>query len=151
VVVVGTLNLILAPEFGSGQDSGVIYRGSVILALDCAALTWVGMWHGVTANRFSRAVLTTMARVMIPPWIILFVFFADAASSAASSSTVRAFFMFWFLLVVVYDVWLVARFRSRLKRHFRAAAARVPRMKSGKLTPAEFVRLAELSSTPRPG
>ena len=77
------------------------YRGSLILMLDCLALTWVGMWSGLQGQSFARAVLNTMARVMIPPWIVLFIFFGTARGSSLSALTVRDFLTFWFVLVFV--------------------------------------------------
>jgi len=59
--------------------------------------------------------------------------------------------VFWFVVVLVYDLWLVARFRRRLEKEFRTAASNVPGLKGKKSTPTEFVPLTELSSTLQPG
>jgi hypothetical protein len=151
VLAVGILNLILGPLFGGQEDRYMLYRGGPILLLDCWALTWVGMWNGVKAKRFSHAVLGTMARVMIPPWIVVFAFIATNIAGSTSNSAVRSFFAFWFFLVLVYDLWLVARFNSRLKAHFRSAATGEPGRKREKSQRAEVVDLRELSSTPQAG
>jgi hypothetical protein len=39
-----------------------------MLLADVATLGWVGMWLGLTARNLNRAILDTIARVLILPW-----------------------------------------------------------------------------------
>jgi hypothetical protein len=106
--------------------------GGVLLWLDSAALSWLGMWKGLKAKKHPRAVLGTLAQVVVLPWVCLFVigFLAVLLNSIGvlfspfGENTLGVYLMLWFLLGALIDICSIAYARTRLASDFRAIVAR---------------------------
>lgn len=48
----------------------VCLSGMVFFALDLVALSWLGMWRGLTARQGNRAIMSTILSVLGMPWLI---------------------------------------------------------------------------------
>jgi hypothetical protein len=93
----------------------------VVLITDFYALGWLGMWTGLRARQHHRAILGTIARVLLVPWLLyLLMGFSGLFDTPGGS---RVFIVVWFLLGVLNDVFWVERARRGLLNQFRPCAA----------------------------
>ena len=60
--------LLLRQQF----STRLVMANLVALVVDVVTLSWVGMWLGLTARSLNRAILGTIARVLILPWGALY-------------------------------------------------------------------------------
>ena len=93
--------------------------GAAMLLLDCYCLCWVGLWRGLVARDSARAILATIWRVLILPWI----FFA-AGAGLFHRSTLPEFAGMWLFLGSLNDVVLLVNAKDFFHGHFRAMALR---------------------------
>ena len=114
----------------AGEPLGVfcliLIGGIAMLYLDTFALTRAGLWTALTTKRHTRAVLSTLRRVMLLPWLaVLLLFFMASLSRGMSSGAVEIFVALWFGIGIVVDLGVGINNERRLRNHFRAAAAGV--------------------------
>jgi hypothetical protein len=114
--------VIKAPFFGPASHAwqlGIV-GGIIVLAADYYALSWLGMWQGLTQRRHHRALLQTLARVMLPPWIATFVIITTIGVRGIRAEEVLAC---WFVVSVIASVmsghFAQSRVRSDLRRTVR--------------------------------
>lgn len=103
----------------------IVYLASMLLLyLDCSALTRVGLGMGLRANGHPRAILATLRRVMLPPWlaILLFVFMA-IAHIGFSQESVYVMIVVWLLAGMVLSWIVAAELPNTLERQFRELAS----------------------------
>ncbi len=114
--------LILKSPFGSASTSFIwqvaVLGGIILLGLDYYALSWVGMWHGLTRKRHHHAVMHTLGRVMLPPWIAVFVIIMTLGMGGAGANDLLTL---WFTVSVVAAVMSGHFAQSRLRDDFRRA------------------------------
>jgi ABC-type transport system involved in cytochrome c biogenesis permease component len=92
--------------------------GVVMLLFDFAAIPWVAMSAALRTRKHHRAVLNTLLRVMIVPWLIMAVIIL---SQPRVSATGGGFIIgFWFLCGIIIDAIMASRARYNLIRYFRA-------------------------------
>jgi ABC-type transport system involved in cytochrome c biogenesis permease component len=96
--------------------------GILVLYADVAALGWVGMWAGLTSPKQNRAVMRTIARVLLPPWIVilLLVFIQPNINGPGSAAFV---FGSWFLFSLVVSIWNRSVIQRKLLQRFRQTLA----------------------------
>lgn len=111
---------------------------AVLMYTDAAALRWVGMEMGLRQRKHHRAVLSTLARVILPPWVAVFLFVFVSIGGGLSSGGFAAAHVLWVIGCVTLDLCLVAAARDRIQNHFR-------RMASGEWQPLRF---PEISAPP---
>ncbi len=102
--------------------------GMLMLVCDLIALYWVGMWQGLSAKNQSRAISTTLARILVLPWVIiavLMLFLALGAISTPNSPDPGSgvFLAIWFFIGLAVDVAFAVTARQQLLTQFRSAAA----------------------------
>jgi ABC-type transport system involved in cytochrome c biogenesis permease component len=108
-----------------GIFTEILLGGTILLWLDFAALSWLGMWKGLKAKKHSRAVLGTLGQVIVLPWVCWFFFlFLAIASINGGPGAIGVFLACWFLLGAVIDGLSIAYARKKLARDFRAIVAR---------------------------
>src|SRR5205085_2786056 len=84
------------------------------------ALRWIGMWMALRTKRHHRAILATLARVMLIPWLaILITFFLGMGGRGFSTRAVTTLTTFWLLLGLATDITLARRATFKLRRAFR--------------------------------
>ena len=100
----------------------------VMFIADFVALFSVGMWQGLIARNTARAVSSTVAKVLILPWIIyasVMLLLALAAISARSGGPEpgwKFFLGLWFALGIGTDLLFGLRSWGKLHTGFRVAA-----------------------------
>jgi ABC-type transport system involved in cytochrome c biogenesis permease component len=106
----------------------------VVLITDFYALGWLGMWTGLRARQHHRAILGTVARVLLIPWLLyLLMGFSGLFNTPGGG---KVFIAAWFLLGVVNDVFWVERARRGLLNQFRPCAAGIISKNRRSLPPA---------------
>ncbi len=112
--------LILKSPFGSTSTAFIwqvaILGGIILLAVDYYALSWLGMWHGLTRRRHHRAVLHTLLRVMLPPWIAVFVIMTTMTGGFGWANRV---ILYWFVVSVIASIMSGQFAQARLRQDFR--------------------------------
>jgi ABC-type transport system involved in cytochrome c biogenesis permease component len=112
--------LVFKSPFGSTSTSFIwqvaILGGIILLGVDYYALSWLGMWHGLTRKRHHHAVLHTLARVMLPPWIAAFVIITTLTGGAGWANQVL---IYWFVVSVIASVMSGQFAQARLQEGFR--------------------------------
>ncbi len=104
----------------------VYVAGMVSLVADVAALHWTGMWQALTARNPQRAVMGSMARILVLPWLgmalaLLIIVFASAVSQYEPQPT--RLVALWLALGITTDIGFGAWARHRLYTEFRQVAA----------------------------
>ena len=94
--------------------------GIFLLLVDFTALSWAGMWHGVTRTGM-RAVVFTVLKVMGIPWLLIVLLM----STQPNVSEIGIFLIFgsWIVTGLIIDLVIIASARTNLVRQFRSAAA----------------------------
>jgi hypothetical protein len=155
-VVAGSMNAFLlvvvcasAGQMGYDEAVGlceVLIGGIVLLFVDFSAIGWVGMWMGMAAKRHHRAVLGTLARIMVVPWAAnFFLVLLIVGGAGLGLRTALALSPFWFGLAAVLEL----AFRNRARIGLFAAL----RLVAGDTTlnpshPAFLDEAARLSAAP---
>jgi hypothetical protein len=75
----------------------IFVGGGLLLLVDAWAIFWVGTWQGFQARSQTRAVLATLARVVIPGWASLPLLIVGISLMLRSHS-VLAIFIPWMML-----------------------------------------------------
>jgi hypothetical protein len=108
-----------------GGVLGVIFLGSaVLLILDFFALGWVGMWRALRAKKHHRAVLSSLAQVMLPRWVAAFSLWIILVNARGPSDrTLGGLLCAWFVLGGISNLVSACRTRTKLHKQFRRCAA----------------------------
>lgn len=98
--------------------------GLVLFPLDDYALTWAGMLAGLRGSRHHRAVLVTLARVMLPGWVGIFIFVVMGFSDLLrGEQSVVVMTVIWIVLNWAWTMVVVVRAKRQLAACFRLLAA----------------------------
>jgi ABC-type transport system involved in multi-copper enzyme maturation permease subunit len=135
VITLIVMNVVLlATVFGFHQhlsmtgDDLLIFTelfvgGILMLLLDFSAAGWVGMWHGLTIKKHHHAVMRTVARIMLVPWLMIFFLIALAQGFRSAGSAFVAFGI-WLAIGAALDLITAGLARSELESRFRALASK---------------------------
>src|ERR1041385_8310692 len=101
-----------------------IYLGGILeLYLDYRALACVGMWMGARGRKHHRAVLATFGRVLLGPWLGIFLFvFLGMAGAFQGNDSVEAILAIWFFAGILWSLVVGLRARERLSEFRRIAS-----------------------------
>jgi ABC-type transport system involved in multi-copper enzyme maturation permease subunit len=116
------LDLALAAWLAAvGRSPSAILVGAAgaTLLVDAYCLCWVGMLRGLVARDSARAILATLARIVLLPWL----YFAFGAAIFYQSAP-GELAMLWLILSGFNDLIFLANARSILFEHFRVLALR---------------------------
>jgi hypothetical protein len=111
--------------------------GALILLVDTFALSRVAMWLGLRKRRHHVAVLWTLARIMLPPWLAIFFFiFVMSGGRGVNDNDMFLFVFLWFAGGLTLDIMVASHASLQLKQQLRdtAGKAEVPTV-SGTLHP----------------
>ncbi len=92
-----------------------------MLFVDFKALQTVGTWMALRARKHQRAVLGTLARVMLAPWAaaFLWVFLNVSRAVSPSEGELGLIFGLWFLAGIINDLVFAAKARAGLGQGLR--------------------------------
>jgi hypothetical protein len=91
--------------------------GTLMLLVDFHALGWVGMWLALSAPRHSRAIVSTLARVMLAPWAaIVLLILLTMGGNFLSGEVIPWFVMFWFGLAAMIELVFAKRAKEDVTR-----------------------------------
>ena len=91
-----------------------------MLAVDFQALTWIGMWMGLTKSRHHRAILATLTRIILVPWVAIFVLvLLTIGGGSIDFSAFLSLSLLWFGLAAVIESTFIARAKVGLIEAFR--------------------------------
>ncbi len=96
-----------------------------LLVVDIFALSWVGMWIGLTARRANRAAGATVVRVLVLPcgaWAGLIFILSFTPFWHRLEDKWQFFLGLWFALGLIIDLYFGVRSRLRLMRDLRTVA-----------------------------
>lgn len=112
-------------DHGVNHFFTVVFIGGLILfPVDDYALAWAGMLAGLRGTRHHRATLVTLARVMLPGWVGIFVFVVLGFSGLLiGPDPLMPMAVIWIGFNWVWNVVLVSRTKRQLAAGFRALAA----------------------------
>jgi ABC-type multidrug transport system permease subunit len=128
LVNIGLAWSLYAPSAAvSGSDDRWIFSelclgGALVLLVDALALAWVGMWMGLRARRHHRAILATLGRILLPPWLIMFCYMFSHMGGGMGSGELAVTFGLWYLLSLALDLILLATAREGLLNNLRESA-----------------------------
>lgn len=119
----------------------------VMLAADVIALSWVGMWVGLTAKNPNRASGITVVRVLVLPWVVFaaILVLVGLVAFASSLDVGGKFYLgLWFVLGIFADLAFGLSARWQLQTSFRLVAmqrftppqSRLARLFARRTTPA---------------
>lgn len=117
------VGLLLASVLDERVLSTLFFWGVFGLLADCLALRWTGIQYALTCSSLTRAVFSSLWRVMVPPWIAFFMMILILAGSQSTESTLVSFLVLWTLATVVYDISLALQKKALLTVCFRRMAA----------------------------
>jgi ABC-type transport system involved in cytochrome c biogenesis permease component len=97
--------------------------GVVLLWVDFKALGWLGLWMGLRGLRHHRAALNTWSQILVPPWVVAFLFIFVAAQGGVSRDTLIFCWMVWLSLGIANAHVRAAHRKNQLLHDFRRLAA----------------------------
>ena len=99
----------------------IVLGGLLTFPIDCWAISWVAMWCGLRSRQHHRAILATVLRLFIIPWILYFML--GFSGFFNGNTTAQIGMTLWFVLGVANDLFWGLRARHGLLKHFRAHAS----------------------------
>lgn len=105
----------------------VLFTTAIFLA-DIYTLSWIGLWHGLTAPSQARALLRTVIQGTLVPWLVLLGFSAVLALLQGDGSPPGPGWLtvIWFIACYVTDAALCGLAINRLGDDFRTLATQPP-------------------------
>ena len=115
---------------GRGPSAILVAAAGATLLVDAYCLCWVGMLRGLMARDSGQAILATLGRILLLPWLYFAFGMAIFHESAPGELAVL-----WLFLSGFNDLIFLANARSILIEHFRVLALRpfgekMPRVES---------------------
>ena len=103
---------------------GIFAGGLVVLVLDVWAMSWVGLEQSLRCRRHHWAVLATLGRIMLAPWVAVFLFvFLLIGEVFSSEKAFGLLIMAWLGAGALLDGIVGAKAWRRARRSFRRMAA----------------------------
>jgi len=85
--------------------SEMFIGGALMLVLDAFALSWVGMSMALKKRGHHRAIYSTFARVMLPPWLAILLFiFLGIGGTHFNGDDMIGFVGLWLFGSVIVDL-----------------------------------------------
>jgi ABC-type transport system involved in cytochrome c biogenesis permease component len=106
------------------MDSVIFLGNMVVLLTDFCALGWVGMWAGLRGRQHHRAVLVTLARILVLPWLLFVLMIVSGILNGSQTHTVFTFLL-WFVAGVFNDFLWAKWARNNLRKQFRPCVASI--------------------------
>ncbi len=124
---IGMLWLMVQKHGNIDDDPGMylcFLGGMILLPADSKTLFWVGLRMSLRGLPPHRAALATLGRVMLAPWIAIFLGFFIAQGTQISDKEARAFVVLWIVGCLGLDYILTASAKKELGQGIRKLAAK---------------------------
>lgn len=95
----------------------------VMLVVDAYALSWLGMWEGMTSRSFMLAWVKTMAWLLWLPWVVFIFLSTLSAASTRGNTTFSTMLVLWLVICGTADVVFTVLAKAKLASNFREYAA----------------------------
>ncbi len=106
-----------------GSDRAVFFElflgGVVTLLLDFRTIGKTGVVMALRAKNHNRAILATLVRIMLPPWIGILLIVFVLRSSVNSAGAAAFVFSLWFGLGIITDFFFLAIAETELRTGIR--------------------------------
>jgi len=126
VLIFDVLGMIVTARTRFSADSEWLLTwiaGIIIFIVDGATIAAFGMWLGLTAKRFSRAIAWNLFLVLMLPWIIFFVLIAYMTFSRLPSvSSLNFIIGIYFVISLLTDAVLFTNAAGNMGSRFRELA-----------------------------
>jgi hypothetical protein len=114
-------NLLKLPAEAARTFCEVLFGGAAVMLVDFYAMGWVGMWQALRTRKHHRAILGTLARVLLAPWLaVLFLVFLTAGGGIHSEGEIQLMIAFWFGLGATVAWVFAARAKMGLKEELES-------------------------------
>jgi ABC-type transport system involved in cytochrome c biogenesis permease component len=123
MVFVMTSGSLTMPVDAIATFSLILLGGAVLLFVDFNAIGWVGMRAALDGRRHHRTVMTTLGRIMLGPWVAVFIFVLLGFAGAIHDDYIAGMFIIWALLSIVLSWGLAVRAKRALSRELRRLAS----------------------------
>jgi ABC-type transport system involved in multi-copper enzyme maturation permease subunit len=126
-------DIVIAWQAAFNADGGMMRLSIYFLAvpclliflLDCHALCWSGLWHGLNARNATRACIRSMLPVLVLPGLLFAaLFFGTALAGALDEDMALLLLVAWLIGSFVLDVIFTVLAMSRLSHDCREAVVR---------------------------
>jgi hypothetical protein len=122
------LTIFINPDSLAPQEVVLLcelyFGGAIVMLVDFRALTWVGMWMALLTRRHTRAIQATLLRVLLAPWLAIFVLvLLTVGGVGLSSGTALGMSLFWVGLAAVLSHAFASRAKIGLLEAFRQISA----------------------------
>jgi ABC-type transport system involved in multi-copper enzyme maturation permease subunit len=113
---------------GMHGDDRVIFceifiGGAILLPLDAFALSWIGMAMAMKKRGHHRAIYSTLARIMLPPWLAILLFvFLGIGGTHMNSADMIGFVGLWLFGCLMLNIIQTGAARVALASAFRETA-----------------------------
>jgi hypothetical protein len=125
LVVLIALDPLPAASFGSLVCGEVLVGGALMLLVDFYALGWVGMWMALRNGPHHRAILATLVRVMLAPWLaVVCLVLMTMGGVGLPPDSLALFVALWFGLAAVLEHTFAGRAKLDLFEQLRQPAYR---------------------------
>jgi hypothetical protein len=128
--------------FGMGAPGGRLGAGALwmlgflatigVFVADCYAMSWAGLWHGLTALNPTQAFLKTLFKVLVVPWVVFVVGLPVVPVVAVMFGVAPSPVAWWVFVNVANSYLLCSWARNRLQSDLRAAVVGDARPEAGK-------------------
>ena len=130
-IVLGLDIFLLGFAFNSGDSTelAIIFLASVgLLMADAYALTWFGLWQGLSASSPAKALTKSLLHVLVMPWLYFSIVMGLLTMAFVQGASDLGGWMagVWFAVGYLTDAVLCGIGIHKLTLHFRKAASELP-------------------------
>ncbi|MCX6901962.1 MAG: hypothetical protein NTW03_00485 [Verrucomicrobia bacterium] len=122
------VNIAFGPTMGGEERVRwffILVLGTVLLWVDARALKWTAMAAALTSTAQHRAALAAVARVLVVPWVLSFLWIVLAIAGGTNDHHLMIQSLAWFALSVALDGFVGRRAERQLQRQLRETFAGV--------------------------
>ena len=105
-----------------------VYAGGILMLLmDARSIGWLGMLMGLRKRRHHSAIFGTLAAVLVPPWVAIFLFiFVASHGRGIQSGEMIVLILFYFAGTTVLNACLTAWAQQSIASEFREINTPLP-------------------------
>jgi ABC-type transport system involved in multi-copper enzyme maturation permease subunit len=126
-LVLFVLGLRATAHWSHSAWMGLVLVGVATLLIDLYALAWTGLWTGLTNRYANRAAGSTVARVLVLPWVLWILLIFALESGRRGSYPASGLFLYsWATVGILTSTGFLLWSRHQLHQHLRSLASHHP-------------------------